>query len=137
MPIGPVPHILIAPDTLSGEPCLGNHRLPIAMIGEHVRTVGVTATMRDYTLTRAEVLTACWFLGAYGITRIHKPGRHRRPARYRVTQDGRTVRKWRKWAERNAAAFWDGHYSEIPDPPLPRALHTAQTADLLTQPVAV
>lgn len=114
------PRIIIAPDSLSGEPTLSDRRIAISTIGEHVRTVGVAATMRDYDLTRAEVLTACWYLGSYGITRIHKPGKHRRTARYMVQQDRSSVRKWRAWAEQNAAKFWDGQFDLIPDPPLAR-----------------
>jgi uncharacterized protein (DUF433 family) len=115
-----VPSVVIAPSVLSGEVCLNNHKLPVALICEHVRTLGVEATMRDYDLDRSEVLTACWFYGAYGIKNIHRLGRFRKKPRYRLNQDETAIRKWRSWAENYSQALAAGEYDKIPDPPLAR-----------------
>lgn len=112
------PHILITPIGLSGEPMLGNHLLPLSTIAEHAWLVGVGTAMEDYGLTRPEMLTACWYLGAYGVISVHRPGRGP-TARYATTSDKRSIRALRRWAEDYAPLLRDGDYDAIPDPPIP------------------
>lgn len=112
--------ITISPFNMSGEPTLGDRKIAISTLADHVLTFGVDATCTDYEISRAEVLVACWFLGSYGITTVQVRGKHSATPLYRVAQDRRTIKKWRKWAEKNAAALRNGDYDNIPNPPLSR-----------------
>lgn len=60
--------------------------------GETLETVA-----DEYSLTRHEVLVACWWIGEFG------------PWRWR--------RRWRQWAKAAHAQLWHGRYETIPDPP--------------------
>lgn len=105
---------------MSGEPTLGECKIALSTLADHVLTFGVDATCDDYQLSRPEVLIACWFLGSYGITNVQIRGKHTTTPRYRVSQDRKTIKKWRKWAEQNAAALRDGQYDNVPNPPSSR-----------------
>jgi len=57
----------------------------------------VTHLAQEYELTRAAVLTACWFVASYG-TRAEQ-------------------RRWLDWKDTAAVGLWHGDYDRIPDPP--------------------
>ena len=100
--------ITFHPGMRSGEPTINGTRIPAEMIGSlvwHGEDIDAIAT--DYNLARDDVLTACWFLGTYGVD-----GR---------TQKAVTGRKWRtrweRWARENHSAMWQGDFAAVADPP--------------------
>lgn len=89
--------VWICPGRLSGQPAIAGHRLSCALIGDYAQAMPVAEICRMYSLTRGDVLVACWYLATLG---------------------GRGWRKrWGAWVAEYAGPFWHGDYAAIPDPP--------------------
>lgn len=94
------PCIVIDPAQNFGAPAIARTRTPVEvaagslMAGDSMATV-----MAEYGLRRCDVLTACWYMGAYG------------PRVWR--------RLWGAWAEAVHPLLWgrDPDYDAVPDPP--------------------
>lgn len=86
--------ISIDPSVLNGEPCLTGRRLPARLVADVAGEFGVDEAEHMWSLTRSEVLVACWFAA----------GRHA---------------DWQEWARTFAAQFAGSEWDAIPDPPTP------------------
>lgn len=111
-----LPEIRANPAICSGELTAGGSRIGVEQIAEQVWYGGVDEMVRDYSITREQVLVACWWVGATGITSIYKTngGGYKRNYRPGVWQD-----RWGEWAKAAHDVMWSAHgdYSAIPDPP--------------------
>jgi uncharacterized protein (DUF433 family) len=97
------PHVWVAPGRVSGEPCLGGHRLPTRTVVDHYDAAGLSPTMDGYRITRFDVLVCCWYEARYGRSRTRKAA-------------------WSDWLAENEDALWTGDWSGIPFPPRAEAL---------------
>lgn len=89
--------VWICPGRLSGQPAIAGHRLSCELIGDYAQAMPVAEICRMYSLTRGDVLVACWYCARF---------------------TGRRYRKlWVGWTEQYADPFWHGDYAAIPDPP--------------------
>lgn len=118
------PYVWIDPARRSGEPCISGTRTPVEHVVECVWDGGVDLAAHAYQLSRAQVLVACWYAGAYGVTVLHgrqtNAGRadYRPHYRERFREPWRA--RWRDWAESVAIPLWrvsEIDYDAIPDPP--------------------
>jgi uncharacterized protein (DUF433 family) len=94
------PHVGVAPGRLGGKPCVGGHRLSVVTIARLVWGEGGSVELANATysyLTRAQVLTACWYLGCYGAP---------------VWRE-----RWGSWTDQHEDAMWSGRWDDVPDPP--------------------
>lgn len=115
------PYITVDPAMLSGEPCLNHTRIPVYMIAELVWNEGVGEAMLMWELSRAEVLVACWYVGAYGVPEIHATEsvqKHTGQVYRQQPVNREWLNRWRAWAEESSGALWTGKYDEVTDPPL-------------------
>jgi uncharacterized protein (DUF433 family) len=91
-------YVWAAPGRLGGKPCIGGHRLDVVTIARHVWADGVDSVQIPWPyLTRAEILTACWYLGCYGAPNWRE--------------------RWGSWTDQHEDAMWSGRWDEVPDPP--------------------
>lgn len=88
--------VYYAPIAMPGHPTLQGHRLGAEMIADLAWSQGIAETMKDYRLSRAEVLVCCWWAGRWG------------PRRFKAA--------WKEWA---TEAGWHLWYScvRVDDPP--------------------
>lgn len=54
------------PISMPGQPTIEGTRMSAALTAELVFWSGVADVMKDYVLTRPQVLVACWWAGMYG-----------------------------------------------------------------------
>ena len=85
--------------TMPGPPTLEDTRLGAEFMARRVAAFGVEEAMRDYPLTREQVIVCCWWVGAYGNRR---------------TKLNKLLREWAEWAGWH---LWYGCIN-IPDPPM-------------------
>ncbi len=107
-------YVWIDPARRSGEPCIGGHRLPVELIVDNVWAEGVDFPQSMWNLTRAEVLVACWYVGAGNVVRLH--GNNSEYVAYR----GSWRKRWGAWAKQVHDELWNVttcDYDAIPDPP--------------------
>ena len=82
---------------------------------------GVPAAMGEWTLSRPQVLVACWFVGAYGTVDLFESRVDTELSAAAVYRSAPVasewVRRWRGWAQESAHALWCSEYDEVPDPP--------------------
>ena len=116
----PTPRIEVSPQMKGGTPVINGHRLGAVdmaerywYLGEHVQSEILDA----FELTRAELLTCCWYAAEYGPRRLQKA--------------------WKAWLAETWARTgldkdtdvthgWWGDLSDIPYPPTKRQ-HAAAT----------
>lgn len=103
------PEITVDPGRLGGTPTLGGHRLYVDAICSDVWTHGVEAPIESMLISRAEVLTCCWYAGIYGV--VDKPVASQRLPRSPWRE------RWGTWASTWDEAMWGGRYHFVPDPP--------------------
>lgn len=107
-------YVWIDPARRSGEPCIGGHRLPVELVIDAVWAGGVDHAMFQWSLSRAQVLVACWYSGSGNVVRLH--GKDSRYVAYR----GPWRKRWGAWAAEVHQALWQSttcDYAEVPDPP--------------------
>lgn len=93
-------YVWVAPGRLGGKPCIGGHRLSVDQISRYVRGDGgsADAVMGAFPyLTRAQVLTACWYQAVHGSRKWRQ--------------------RWGRWAHEHGDAMWSGRWNDVPDPP--------------------
>ena len=104
------PVVTVDPAMNFGAPSIRGVRVgtigELVWAGEAVDTVAA-----EYDLTCEQVLTACWFLGRFGIEDALPAARF-----------GAVWRKrWGTWAWEVDGAMWRGEYDLVPDPPTRKA----------------
>ena len=107
-------YVWIDPARKSGEPCIGGHRLSVELVIESVWYGDVRTAMATYEISRAQVLTACWYAGVGNVIRLHGKG-----GKY-VGHRGPWRKRWGAWAADVHQALWQSttvDYDAIPDPP--------------------
>lgn len=92
-------YVWVAPGRLGGKPCVGGHRLSVDQVTRYVwgDSGSVDVAVISHDLTRAQVLTACWFQAVHG-TRTWR-------------------QRWGRWAVEHCDAMWSGRWDQVPDPP--------------------
>jgi uncharacterized protein (DUF433 family) len=98
-------YVWVCPGRQSGEPCIGDHRIPVDMVVELAWDGGVKSAMWTWNLTRGEVLVACWYAAEINVVRL---GQRRR---------GPWQARWGEWAQDAQGALWKADYDAVPDPP--------------------
>jgi hypothetical protein len=81
----------------------------------------VDEAMSMWDLSRAEVLVACWFVGATGIMTIHTETAERKRINSAYKANLTSIewrRRWSKWANDYAVLLWSSDYGNVPDPPV-------------------
>lgn len=117
----PRPHVSVDPATLAGTPCLAGHRIPIHAIAELVWSDGVAAAQQEWNLTRAKILTACWYAGTYGTTLLWTAPDSDNPGNYQdMPTTPEWLTRWRTWAHDAHTHLWHGNHEHAPDPPTTR-----------------
>lgn len=107
-------YVWIDPARRSGEPCIGGHRLSVELVIEHAWEGGPRQAQELYSLTRAQVLVACWYAGAGFPVRLHSSRSEYKPHK------GPWAKRWGTWAADVHQALWQTStvdYDAIPDPP--------------------
>ena len=100
------PVVTVDPRMNFGAPSVRG--VEVGTIGELVwagEPVGMVCA--NYDLTREQVLTACWFLGRFGIEDATPSMRH--GAYWRA--------RWGTWAWAADDAMWRGRWQDVTDPP--------------------
>lgn len=117
----PAAEIRINPAVLSGTPCLAGTRIPVYIVTDFVFHHGVDEACTMWDLSRAQVLVACWYAGAYGtltLWDIRCDDDQRAPGTYRDDPvDEEWLTRWRTWAFEVSSPLWHGHADEVTDPP--------------------
>lgn len=91
------PFITHDPAMRSGQACLNHTRLPVESIAGYIWAgEGVDDVIKAYEITRADVLVACWWIGAHG------------PRAWR--------KRWGAWANSVHGELWHCRY-DVPEPP--------------------
>lgn len=68
-----VPSIVFYPPIgMPGRPTIEGHRLSAEHMAGQALHFGFAQTMKDYQLTNAELLVACWWAGQYGPRRFKR-----------------------------------------------------------------
>lgn len=100
--------VTFTPGTNFGAPSLGG--VPLRVLLPIVWVDGVAVAMGSYSLTREDVLVACWFAARCGIDDVYPGFGHR--------TDGRVWKtRWGRWAKEHQTKMWHGVWNEVPDPP--------------------
>jgi uncharacterized protein (DUF433 family) len=105
--------VWIDPARLSGEPCCGGTRVPVYMVVAMVWEHGVDEAMDTWSLTRGQVLCACWYAAAGGPVYLWSSRTRGLLRRHRSPWPSR----WRVWAEEHHGLLWHHAYDDCPDPP--------------------
>ena len=91
------PFIAFDPAMRSGEATINHTRMPVDSIVENIWAAqSVDSVMDTYAVTRADVITACWFAGTHGSRKWRK--------------------RWGAWAEHVHGELWHSRY-DVPNPP--------------------
>lgn len=107
-------YVWIDPARRSGEPCIGGHRLGVDCVVASVWDSDVENAMDLYSLSRGQVLVACWYAGAGYPVRLHNRRSEYKPHK------GPWAKRWGTWATEHHQALWESRsvdYDAIPDPP--------------------
>lgn len=92
----PRPVVTVDPRVRFGRPQINGISVEaiaeLVIAGEDIDTV-----LKQWGITRPQLLVACWYVAVYG------PPRHRH--------------MWREWLAAAEGPLAHGHYTEIPDPP--------------------
>lgn len=114
------PQIAIDPAICSGTPCLAGHRIPVGMIAEVVYEHGVDEAIEQLSLTRYEVLVACWYAGAFGTVLLwgdNGLGQFDRAAYRSDPVSSEWLTRWRAWSQASSIALWHSNPDKVTDPP--------------------
>ncbi len=101
----------IDPAILSGTPCIS--RVPVYMIVEMVWRHGVDEAERTWSLSRGQILNACWYAAVTNVLHVWR-GRGSLGVR---TRRAPWQKRWLGWAEEVHPALWSRKYDAVPDPP--------------------
>lgn len=98
------PHVAVDPGMKFGEPTIGGTGIAVDVVagmvwaGETVDTVAWEYSGSGWTVTREQVLVACWFVATHGNSR-------------------RWRKRWKAWAEQAHQHMHAGDWDKVVDPP--------------------
>ena len=97
--IGKYPHVAFAPYMRFGSPTINNTQTAVETIIKRwwCATETLELMLEDFSITRGDLLVACWYMGIYG-TGVWK-------------------RRWGQWAKDNSADLWHSRFDTIELPP--------------------
>lgn len=96
MPSRMTNYISIRPEMQSGQPCIGNTRIPVEVVirAWWYTTVSEEVICNNWGITPQTLRIACWYWGCYR----------------RRTKIGHA---WTDWAERNEGLMWLSEYEMV------------------------
>jgi uncharacterized protein (DUF433 family) len=103
--------VWIDPARHSGDPCIGGTRIPVHAVIEMVWRDGVDAATDTWSISRTQVLHACWYAAVINVVHVYAPrgGWNTRRGPWRA--------RWGDWAEKVHGQLWHNDTADIPDPP--------------------
>lgn len=102
------PLLTIDPRRAGGEPCIAGSRMTAETIAWAVWNDGLPETLDDYTVTRQQALTACWWL-VDGVLAIAPSRRNK--------AEQKLAEAWGEWRDTAVMHLGSGRFGPCPEPP--------------------